>query len=94
MSTAAPNGAGGTWLLDPDVINVDTIGADDGALADGQVVFGEPPSTASISVYGIQGAMAGGSNVVLQANSDINLQTDVNTTAYTTRSLTMARTES
>ena len=96
VTTAAPNGNGGTWLLDPTDINIVAYGgANDAEIAaygsaDGQLLFGEGPAVSEIGAFGIYDAMAAGNNVLLQATNDINLQTSLDSTANATSSLTLA----
>ncbi|NJM91369.1 MAG: hypothetical protein HC861_00635, partial [Rhodospirillaceae bacterium] len=67
VSTLAPNGGAGTWLLDPTTINIQTGGID---LASCVSV------TCTIAPTTLQTALTGG-NVTLQATSAVNFQASV-----------------
>jgi filamentous hemagglutinin family protein len=94
VNTSAANGQGGTWLLDPNNINIvannGSVGDDDQVSSYGILPFDwNPPSTSVVGTNSILGAMIGGNDVILQATNDINLQTSVDTSAYGGRSLTL-----
>jgi filamentous hemagglutinin family protein len=96
VNAGAPHGKAGTWLLDPDDITiVSGSGSNDNEIyGDGLLAFGEMPGGygfSTIGTSGIVGAMMGpyGTNVVLQANNTITLQTDINTAPYAGKSLTL-----
>jgi len=84
VTTAAPRGQGGTWLLDPRSIAIESSnnGPDDDQLLDSAVIgfadpFGGVAGNATIGVGTINDALLVNGAVVLQAFEDINLNTHV-----------------
>lgn len=85
VNIGAPNGKGGTWLLDPTDANIvagatSVYGACDSP-STGSICFADPPTTSSVGVANINAALGlalgYGGTVQLQATHDISLQTDV-----------------
>jgi filamentous hemagglutinin family protein len=72
VSTAAPRGAAGDWLLDPDTITISTSGISPDT---GQTF--STSGSATISPTTIDASLNAGSNVLLQANQDITVSNAV-----------------
>jgi|GEM_PF-1104471 len=70
VDTRAPLGLTGTLLLDPDFINIEVIGGS----YTGDVLFGSGPAELTISAATINASL---SNVILQANEDIDFNVAV-----------------
>ena len=85
VSTAAPHGTSGTWLLDPDFINITSVGSEGVSQT-----FSTTGTTASISSSTIAAALASGS-VDLQANFDITVNSPVTTASSNTLYLEAGR---
>jgi filamentous hemagglutinin family protein len=76
VDTRAPNGTGGTWLLDPDYINIS--GTAGSLTCNGNMIcFDDLPATTDIDVGTIDEALLGNTYVELQAHNDITLGTDL-----------------
>ncbi len=82
--TAAPFGTVGSWLLDPQDINIQSTGSSDSAT--GETFALNPSGTATIDPGTLETALAGG-DVILQANNDITINSNVTSTS--TNSLTL-----
>jgi hypothetical protein len=91
VDTSAPNGQGGTWLLDPDFIEIvattnallpcPTLGGTCAILFDDlSNVTGAPGGTSQVSVNAIDGGLRTNGSVDLQAHVDINLLTNLTLT--------------
>ncbi len=76
IDAGAAKGASGTWLLDPDYININSAAANGALPVGGLVAFADNPAgTTTISTFDIANATA---NVVLEALVDINVNDAVN----------------
>jgi trimeric autotransporter adhesin len=84
VTTLAPNGQGGTWLLDPRTITIESgnNGPDDDQLVLTGIIgfadpFGSDPGNATIGVSTINDALVSNGAVVLQAYEDIDLNSHI-----------------
>ncbi len=74
---SAPNGISGSVLLDPQDLRVVTTGANDGLLADSQVLFGEPDAVTDVTISSSAiEALTG--NITLQASRDLFVNNALN----------------
>jgi hypothetical protein len=79
VDTRAPNGAWGTWLLDPDnvIFEPNGYGAGD-PLAYAESFATNPGTTAHITAATVEAAFGTNGTVQVQATNDVNFRTDLN----------------
>jgi filamentous hemagglutinin family protein len=85
VTTLAPAGAAGDWLLDPQNIDIAGGGRDPET---GQTFGTNAGVTVTIDPTAIESALSSG-NLTLQADTDIMVSSDVTVTAATTNTLTL-----
>lgn len=88
VDTSAPGGAAGTLLLDPGTVVIDDTGTQDSQLSDHQILFADSgTANFSISAANIVSQLVN-NDVLIQAQTSIEVSTDVNASA-TTHNLTL-----
>jgi filamentous hemagglutinin family protein len=82
-NTSAPQGSAGTLLLDPTNINIQATNTDDAQIADGSIVFADSCAAATCELTAAAVEAQTG-NIVLQATSDITVNSNLDLVLQTT----------